>query len=369
MARKESAQPQNPVLDETIVWNPTLSRRDLLRLTAFGAISSGLAACGFGFDSTKPVDELNPTERLFKYLEDLPEGTPEARNLKDLLRNHAASYFTSPPTKSVDLGGDIIPVFDPLIISRITTDPRRNFHGNTNFFGDSKFNTFVVDEDAELILPIPRIIRPEEIPQAEGRLLKDGSFKSPISFRKGEPINVGLSPIITIEVPSALKEEERPIIQFREQFIYVKEVATLMAFDLWVAQMSHSMRQLGLDRTAKVIDQDGKSSEISVLSSMIQAVFSESERGPGRMVALVDLAGYFFSFRAISGTSLGQAVRTNNPKFEKPMDAAASTDVGNSDYELLSASIDWAFEHTEEWQLRDPNKSLLDYVGDLYKVP
>lgn len=354
MSRFESGVALNlPAAESTTQpWNPTLTRRGVLKAGFWGSVALSLAACGIKSEPSKSPDatpklELTAQDKLFQYLRELPPS-----GLRDKLIDHMSRDFSA---QSIDYGGQEVTIYNSSVNAK--TWNNSEIRGETSITTTNTDRPYVVTmtNADQLILHIPGIIQDSEKQSIADHLALDGSLIIPFPLGAGNLYELDFSPTITIITPDPKSGFFTPDAPITEKSIYIKEAASLFAFDLLTTQIAQTSR--GLNEKFSVMGADGKATTADLFPIGIVDIWDSK----GRISAILDIAGYFLSYKLTKGTEIERIVRLDNPNRKEVMDAADYTPIGNTDEEILAAAINFA--------LNTPSVRDLDYVGDLTRLP
>lgn len=294
-------------------------------------------------------------QKLFDVIESLPSSP-----LKTIFSERILPIYGNQPPKELDYHGVKI----PLITSKVTSSINRgsiNVNGTFSLIGKGLFQGDTLHPIENTVLQIPYVgpLLPSEragIPR--DNISADGTPFRAFEYRREGNYYSGFAPAINLFLPDP--NLTTPVLRRRmevlAQSIRLKEGYTNLAYDLWIEETVGKMQSLHLPTAIEMRKSDDSTERIEVVSYM----FGQLHKDGNRIVAVLDLAGYYFFFKAAEGTDLvGPQYMDQN--ILSAYESTKRVPLGRTHTEMINAAILWA--------ITAPEARKLLHVGNIDKLP
>lgn len=307
----------------------------------------------------KPKEVVDPLrERLAFEVNEL-----QASPLKELLKARALPYYQQRPPFSVNRSGFVFSVHDIRIgeQTQAETDVTKDqLRGSFHPAYKPSPHPYRMIEEFATNLPFMGMLTEEEKPLVpRGGLTSEGIPFANFKFPANVTVYDGSSPGIEIIKPASrfITLQNRRYIEAAERFAYIKELSTLLGYDIQIEQTYLKMRQMNWDTHTNVMDDRGQRTRVEMVNQIMLEIYSKNGRWP----AVLDLAGYALGFKAIEGTELASLLSTASTPYRLAQQSLKGLNFGTT--------FDSAMDVARNWALKAPEARGLIYTGNLNLVP
>ncbi len=202
------------------------------------------------------------------------------------------------------------------------------------------------------------ILKPSEWDQVPtDTRLPDGTWflnfnGTPVGF-----IGKSIHPHISVTVGWNGNPNRLNVLQPLRTLGYIKEACSFLLDILRMEATLEKMKQFNLPTHIDARDPGGKVENFCILPEAFVAIGQQS----GRSQALLDIAGYVISLRALATTSGYQTMIEAGVIDQNMVSLLAQADLGSTDRDLFLKSYEWA--------LNTPEAQTFPHVGDMNKIP
>lgn len=323
----------------------------------------GLLATGCGFANSgesSPLREpttVTPRERLFREVDELSPSL-----IKDLLIKRALPYYEKePPFDSFEINrsGLTFKVHSADIDS--TTHNRELFIATLSIRSKDfqGLEGYKLLSDVRIRVPlIGMVLENERRLFPPENLASDGTPFMVKVYSAGDTMWDGVFPKIKIIKPDAnvVKPANKEFWDAMEKYAYIKELCSLLAYDLQLEETYRKMLDMGSETYLEVEDKNGSRVKVEIVTQLITSIDGRE----GRWKAIMDLAGYMLGLKALEGTSIA-TVLSRQPSIKAAQESIGTLDLGNNEGVLMA--------NTRRWILSSPEARKLVHAGNLQEIP
>lgn len=346
----------------------------LSELGSFGkflgrATASGLLAATLLEAGCSPTPVAHPTVETGK-----PLNTPEVQDgkqfllqainglpdspIKTMLQHRISSFLQRPAPYFLDIPGIRIPAQNLEVRFEVANLAPGVAIGGT-FAQKTPYNEAtlaVATQDVDTYLPYVGFgPLNDSYPK-----LPDGTFLIPFKIRKGDKIQEGITPKITVTTPSTEENTQdsvrKKLNNDRKIWVATKE-ATQYALNQILAQMKvKKMQEAGLPITVQAKKPDGSIGQIEVISGVTNNLTDRK----GRYHAAMDVTATVVVIKAFSPQDARRIVGTD-PVLSQAVVALENIDLGTDEEQILSNALKWTLTH--------PLGKQIFHFGDFDNLP
>lgn len=339
----------------------------VVRTIASGMLIYTTAACGPGPAPIRADTESSRSQTAESIIDhekqnliDILDNLP-ASPIKNVLNERVIFIYTNQSPSEVDYHGVKIKIIKSKVSSSIK-DGSLNPDGGLFHLIEkgTSFEGLRPIKDTQLNLPYVGPILQSERNQIPADIFAaDGTPLISFDYmRNSNTYYSGFAPAIEISDPDpklitpALKKR----MEIMTQQNRLKELCSHLAFDLWIEAAVGKMQELHLPISMSMQKPDGTIQETETVSYMVNEMLNNSER----IVAALDLAAYYFAFKAAEGTDLANP-QYMDPKIRAAYESTKRVPLGSTHEEMINSAIYWA--------ITEPAARGLTHVGNIDKLP
>ncbi len=280
-------------------------RQLLLGLGASAAALFGAACRPVESGPFEPEQVSDMRTDLTRDIRALPNST-----VKSLLVANILPLFGAQPSEIVNYGGGIVRMINPtaqLVTSASNAAPKVD--GTCVIKGANADNdTLFTLQDEKRVISLPHLLTPAEKNQRANDILPNGSFKTTVSFPKGDPVFEGISPEIKVYVPHP--KLRKASIDALQTFFSVRASCSLLWDFMVMGLIDRNMQQARLSSSMLVVDKNNREKISFILS---QAFYTLDSAGK-RFHAFNELGPYVLALKALEGTPVYDTLK-DDPNF------------------------------------------------------
>lgn len=293
---------------------------------------------------------LSARDKLVEYVDKLPPSL-----VKDGLTTRIVSYFNTNLPSAFQRG----PLNLKVIASEITesTQNVNKVNGTSSIRGGAKVPPPPVRtvQRVEFDFALVGLFDPTENQKfPEVVFYPDSTPTTHRTYQQGTLFYEGVGPQIRVITPAS--NFTYPSKTTDEKWAYIKEASTLLVVDTWLEEVAKKMLELKQPFYIPATDTQDQ----IVSAEMITQTLFELQRGRGRIVAAIDLAGYLLGFKAFENTPDASVLGKYDPRIQAAASSAMRVDLGRTNQDMLLRSLRWA--------ITDQSARNLVHNGDLNKL-
>jgi hypothetical protein len=317
-------------------------------------LPSGQAALEESISSEIPN---SPRARLIYEVDELPETS-----VKRVLISRALPYYQNQTPFTIDRSSLKVNVYSANISYDVGLDQKESgifiMHGKNM----PSANMWVRSPESVIRkIPLPNILMASDVDSVpKNNIGPDGkTFLMNFQINKGDYVPAGVYPEISVTSPDPkiIKDSEKDFYASMERFAYIKELSSLLFVDLTMEEIYKAARRDNLSTTVNVKDVSGNMREVEIITDFWNTLFNFT---PGRMMAVVDIAGYLMAMKAFQGTEMiGELSRDAN--INPALSLISKTDLGDTPHEIWLNTFNLIMSH--------PELQSLPHKGDMNKLP
>lgn len=264
-------------------------------------------------------------------------GLPESA-IKRMLQHRVSSFLQRPAPATLDIPGIKIPTQNlevDFVIANLP--PNVAMRGKFNQRTLHNANTIAVaTQDVTTALPYVGL-GPLNDTYAK---LSDGTSLIPVEIQKGDEIQEGITPKITVTIPAADANTQDParkkLTEDRKMWVATKEGTQYALNQILTKMMVKKMQQAGLPTTVEAKKADGSIGTIEVVSGVTNNL---SDRH-GTSLAAMDVAATVVVIKAFNPQDVRRIVGTD-PILSQAAVALENVDLGTDEEQILSNALNW----------------------------
>ncbi len=207
-------------------------------------------------------------------------------------------------------------------------------------------------------IPGLAIVKPSEASQIPAASkLPDGTWFLNFNGTPSGFIDRTIHPHISVNVRWSGTPTSADYVPVLRSYGYVKEACSFLLDILRIEATIEKMKQFGLLTNIDARDPNGKVENITIIPEAFAAISGQK----GRSQALLDMAGYLLSLKALTQSPSYQTMVYSGALDRSFVPLIARADLGTSDRDIFLKSFEWA--------LNTPEAQRFPHQGDISKIP